>query len=193
MNQVVCKFLHLPPTYLQRMDCNPPLLLSVPLSPTFSNFQRLTSFIVRTDNALQPPKNRCKSSQSAYIWHRIDERVHIASFFSAGSCTDRCDLEDMKVFFSLMRQSTLCFTSSLIPSSTPQTSVFLYIFLLLPSLPLPLIQILPLSTHGQNLSVPPSAFIFISFPPLSSLSPFLSLTQKLHLFIISVYMQLLKG
>lgn len=55
------EFLHLPPTYLQRMDHNPPLLLSVPLFPTFSNFQRLASFIVRTDNALQPPKNRCKS------------------------------------------------------------------------------------------------------------------------------------
>lgn len=55
------KFLHLPPTYLQRVDHNPPLLLSAPLFPTFSNFQRLASFIVRTDNALQPPRNRCKS------------------------------------------------------------------------------------------------------------------------------------
>lgn len=102
--------------------------LFLSLSPTFSNFQTLTFFMVWTDNSLQPPN--AKATQSAYVWHHIDEhsQFHIASFFSTGSCTHRCDLVDMKALFSWCSRALLLsyFASPPVWSSLPHHGTLIF-------------------------------------------------------------------
>lgn len=150
---------------------NPPLLLSVPFS--FSHFLQLPNadFLYGLNRQLTAT-SPCKSYTVCLRlapYRRALPLPHCVFLFHWQLHTQMW-LRWYESPLFLMQQSTppvlLCFTSSLILSSTPWTSYFLsplYIFLLLPSLPLPLIQILSLSPHGQNLSVPPSAFFFISF------------------------------
>lgn len=178
--------LHLQPVCLTA-DHNPPHLLSVPssFSPSFSLQQTNTRFSACRKGHLTVP-SQCERYTVCIHFGTKHSQFHLASFFHTGSCTHRCALDEMKALSAWCSRAPLLpfffllsFTSSLLLSPTPWTSQvslsLVYIFWLLPSLPLSLIQILSLSPLGRICKS--LLLCLLSFYLLSLSSPAFTLTQ----------------